>query len=151
MLDNVAVRVLVAAMVVVLGFALMKYVSADKKQTVYTKQLYAKAYKKPAQKNRGYGEPVQARSVRKSVTWAPSVVDNTMTTQGGDWANNRNPATAVSNVTRDFPESSTMQIVDTPFPPKGAADGNMTGEWGSMPLPAVGSENPFEVEFGSTF
>lgn len=153
MFESMLIRVIVAVIVIVLGIMLLKILKTNKK----AKSTYAVSNKKMSRsekKSALKSKQQQNIRVKKNVSWAPSPIDSTMT-ENGAWDTNRNPSSFVTNVSKNFPENSftkdqlawkSASVLAPTIP-----DVTMTREFGMMPLPPNGSEDPFVPEFGSVF
>jgi hypothetical protein len=156
MFESTLIRVIVAVIVVVLGIMLLKILKTEKKSVsslyLAPKGKMTRAEKKSALKT----QQQQNTQVRKNVTWAPSAVDGIMSPNGA-WDTNRNPPSFVTNVSKNFPDNGEMLSKDQ-LAWKSASmiaptipDVSMVSEFGSMPLPPNGNEDPFLPELGSAF
>jgi hypothetical protein len=152
MFENVAIRIIVGIVVIILGFALLKFLNPDKESSLTeyaapVKSMKPIVVKKPTKgilkKLEMYPPPAA-----KTVSWAPSPVDTTIS-EYGEWDTNRNPDSFITNIAAGFPENDEGRSAAHPTkwtpPAPTVPDVSTIGEFKSMglPLPPVGYEDPF--------
>jgi len=163
MFENTAIRVIVAMVILLLGFLLLKFFSKDHEDSI-TEYAAPVNRKKPTilKNSKGILKKLQQLPpASKKVSWAPSPIDAHIS-EYGEWDTNRNPPNFITNVAKGFPENNegtsdaplskwsatSAQKMFTPTVP----DVTMTDEYSSlgMQLPGVGYDNVFDGEFGAS-
>ncbi|APC25584.1 hypothetical protein BST79_gp071 [Only Syngen Nebraska virus 5] len=162
MFENTAIRVIVGLVILLLGFLLLKFFSADREDSI-TEYAAPVNRKKPTilKNSKGIFKKLQkSPPPQKTVSWAPSPVDAHIS-EYGEWDTNRNPPNFITNVAKGFPENDEGASDAPPtkwstpaqkmFPPT-VPDVSMTDEYSSlgMQLPGVGFDNVFEGELGAS-
>jgi len=99
MFESVAIRILVAVVVIALGFMVLKFVSADKAKPIL--EYHAPPNRKNQVRARmnlpkGILKREGAPSAQNNVSFAPSAVDTTMS-EFGSWDTNRNSSSGIMN------------------------------------------------------
>jgi len=99
MFESTAIRILVAVIVIALGFMVLKFVSADKAKPIL--EYHAPPNRKNQVRARmnlpkGILKREGAPSTQNNVSFAPSAVDTTMT-ELGSWDTNRNSSSGIMN------------------------------------------------------
>lgn len=99
MFENVAIRILVAIVIIALGFMVLKFLSAEKENPVVE-------YRAPANRKmqvrarlnlpKGILKREGAPSAQNNVSFAPSATDATMSEYGA-WDTNRNSSSGIMN------------------------------------------------------
>lgn len=156
--SNLSVRILVGVVVIILGFLLLKFFNSDKEESITEYAAPVKPSLKGILKSpKKLIKKIESIPKEKNVSWAPSPVDTVMIPENGEWDTNRFPTSFVTNVASGgFPDndegvSAARPTKWTPPTPANFAipDLTMKGELGSMPEPALGSDDLFAGELGS--
>jgi hypothetical protein len=161
MFENTAIRVIVGLVILLLGFLLLKFFSADREDslTEYAAPIHRK---KPSilKNSKGILKKLQqSPPPQKKVSWAPSPVDAHIS-EYGEWDTNRNPPTFITNVAKGFPENDegtsnaplskwSMTPAQKMFTPT-VPDVSMTDEYSSLGMQLPGFDNIFEGELGAS-
>ena len=133
MLENVAIRILVGIVIIALGFMVLKFMSADKEQTIVeytapvsrTKEIRSKMTNLPKGILKRNGAP----STQNNVSFAPSAVDTTMDEYGA-WDTNRNSSSGIMNNLNNVDALTSGQM--TPMAPPMVS--NSVNQLPSVPL-----------------
>jgi hypothetical protein len=119
MFENVAIRILVGVVIIALGFMVLKFLSADKEQSIVE-------YKAPAFRTKeirsnmnlpkGILKRTGAPSTQNNVSFAPSAVDATMSDYGA-WDTNRNSSSGIMNQLNNVDALTSGQMTPMAPPP----------------------------------
>lgn len=98
MFENVAIRVLVAIVIIALGFMVLKFLSAEKETPVIYRAPANRKMQIRAKLNlpKGILKREGAPSTQNNVSFAPSATDATMSEYGA-WDTNRNSSSGIMN------------------------------------------------------
>ena len=152
--SSAGIRVLVGVVVIILGFMVLRFMSADGEETIT--EYAAPVPKRPIGILKNPNKvirKIEMKSLDNKQSWAPSPVDATMSPHG-EWDTNRFPSNFVTNVASGFPEndegiSAARPTKWTPPLPYSVPDLTMQGELGPMMSPPiVGYEDPYSGEAG---
>jgi hypothetical protein len=113
MFESVAIRILVAVVVIALGFMVLKFVSADKANPIL--EYHAPPNRKNQVRARmnlpkGILKREGAPSAQNNVSFAPSAVDTTMT-EFGSWDTNRNSSSGIMNNLNSVDANTSGQMI----------------------------------------
>ena len=120
MFENVAIRILVAIVIIALGFMVLKYMSSADKETIMVE------YKAPANRAKeirskmnlpkGILKKTGAPQNTNHVSFAPSAVDTTMDEYGA-WDTNRNSSSGIMNQLNNVDALTSGQMTPMTPPP----------------------------------
>jgi hypothetical protein len=98
MFENVAIRVLVAIVIIALGFMVLKFLSAEKENPVIYRAPANRKMQIRARLNlpKGILKKTGAPSTQNNVSFAPSATDATLSEYGA-WDTNRNSSSGIMN------------------------------------------------------
>jgi len=98
MFENVAIRILVAIVIIALGFMVLKFLSAEKKNPVFYKAPANRKMQTRARLNlpKSILKKESAPQKTKNVSFAPSATDATLSEYGA-WDTNRNSSSGIMN------------------------------------------------------
>ena len=98
MFENVAIRILVAIVIIALGFMVLKFLSAEKENPVFYRAPADRKMQVRSKLNlpRGILKKAGAPQTTNQVSFAPSAVDATMDPHGA-WDTNRNSSSGIMN------------------------------------------------------
>ena len=119
MFENVAIRILVGIVIIVVGFMVLKFLSADKEQTIVEYQAPAFRTKEIRSKMnlpKGILKRTGAPSTQNNVSFAPSAVDATMSDYGA-WDTNRNSSSGIMNQLNNVDALTSGQMTPMAPPP----------------------------------
>lgn len=119
MFENVAIRILVGIVIIALGFMVLKFMSADKEQTIVEYQAPAFRTKEIRSKMnlpKGILKRTGAPSTQNNVSFAPSAVDATMSDYGA-WDTNRNSSSGIMNQLNNVDALTSGQMTPMAPPP----------------------------------
>ena len=119
MFENVAIRILVAIVIIALGFMVLKFVSADKETTIVEYKAPASRTKEIRSKMnlpKGILKRTGAPSTQNNVSFAPSAVDTTMDEYGA-WDTNRNSSSGIMNQLNNVDALTSGQMTPMAPPP----------------------------------
>ena len=119
MFENVAIRILVGIVIIVVGFMVLKFLSADKEQTIVEYQAPAFRTKEIRSKMnlpKGILKRTGAPSTQNNVSFAPSAVDATMSDYGA-WDTNRNSSSGIMNQLNNVDALTSGQMTSMPMAP----------------------------------
>jgi len=113
MFESVAIRILVAVIVIALGFMVLKFVSADKAKPIL--EYHAPPNRKSQVRSKmnlpkGILKREGAPSTQNNVSFAPSAVDTTMT-EFGSWDTNRNSSSGIMNNLNSVDANTSGQMI----------------------------------------
>jgi hypothetical protein len=119
MFENVAIRILVGVVIIALGFMVLKFMSADKEQTIVEYKAPAFRTKEIRSKMnlpKGILKRTGAPSTQNNVSFAPSAVDATMSDYGA-WDTNRNSSSGIMNQLNNVDALTSGQMTPMAPPP----------------------------------
>lgn len=125
MFENVAIRILVAIVIIALGFMVLKYMSSADKETAIveykapafrTKEIRSKLTNLP----KGILKRSGAPSTQNNVSFAPSAVDATLSEYGA-WDTNRNSSSGIMNQLTNVDALTSGQMTPMAPPPMATA------------------------------
>ena len=117
MFENVAIRILVGIVIIIVGFMVLKFLSADKEQTIVEYKAPAFRTKEIRSKMnlpRGILKRTGAPSTQNNVSFAPSAIDATISDYGA-WDTNRNSSSGIMNQLNNVDALTSGQM--TPMAP----------------------------------
>lgn len=146
MFENVAIRILVGIVIIALGFMVLKFMSADKGQTIVE-------YKAPAFRTKEIRSKMNLpKSILKKtdysrsnahVSFAPSAVDATLSEYGA-WDTNRNSSSGIMNQLTNVDALTSGQMTPMTPPPMASSVNQLP----SVPL-IDGYSGDDDMMFGS--
>jgi len=155
--SSAGIRVLVGVVVIILGFMVLRFMSADGEETITEYAAPVPKRKIGILKNpKKVIRKIEMKSLDNKQSWAPSPVDATMSPHG-EWDTNRFPSNFVTNVASGFPENDEGYSASAARPTKwtpptpsnfSVPDLTMQGELGPMAGPPIGYEDPYSGEAG---
>ena len=127
MFENVAIRILVGIVIIFTGFMVLKFLSANKENTIVEYRAPASRKKQVVAKlnlPKGILKRSGAPTTQNNVSFAPSAIDATMVEYGA-WDTNRNSSSGIMNQLNNVDALTSGAMTSMPMaPPPSAASVN---------------------------
>jgi hypothetical protein len=123
MFENVAIRILVGIVIIFTGFMVLKFLSANKENTIVEYRAPAFRKKQVVSKlnlPKGILKRSGAPTTQNNVSFAPSAVDGTMSEYGA-WDTNRNSSSGIMNNLNSVDALTSGQMAPMALPPSAAS------------------------------